>query len=458
MSIEPYDIVGVGIGPFNLGLAALAQSIPQFRACFCDRNPMFDWHPGMIIEGTTLQESFLADLVTPVDPCHPLSFLSYVKSAGRLYQFAIRDSHFVTRREYNEYCRWAVERLPSLRFATAVESVDYDASSRLYHVEVDSAEHGRQSLQARNVVVGVGTVPAMPTCLRGRRLVNVFHSADYLEHRASLLRRPSVTVLGSGQSAAEVFYDMLVNKDDATKLSWITRSERFFPMEYGKLTLEMASPDYIDHFHGLPEDARGSVLGRQDLLYKGINLELIDRIYDQLYDRSVGGAVDDVRIATNSEMSAIETDGDVVQMTFLQRELRESFEHQAHAVILATGYEYRTPACLAPLESRVRRESTGMPVIRRNYSIAGDVGNGLFVQNAELHSHGFTASDLSVGPYRNATILNSVLGREHFQLERKIAFQDFGLMRPWSSHDERRAYRRAKDHDAVLRSPFEVLR
>ena len=38
------------------------------------------------------------------------------------------------------------------------------------------------------------------------------------------------------------------------RLNWVTRSPRFFPLEYTKLTLEMTSPEYVDYFHALPED------------------------------------------------------------------------------------------------------------------------------------------------------------------------------------------------------------
>src|SRR5690606_14963929 len=92
MSHAEYDIIGVGIGPFNLGLAALGSTVPELRMRLFERNQAFEWHPGMLIEGTSLQVSFLADLVTTVDPCNPLSFLAYLKHTGRLYQFAIRDT------------------------------------------------------------------------------------------------------------------------------------------------------------------------------------------------------------------------------------------------------------------------------------------------------------------------------------------------------------------------------
>jgi hypothetical protein len=40
-----YDFIGVGIGPFNLGLACLAQPISELRGLFLEQKSEFNWHP-----------------------------------------------------------------------------------------------------------------------------------------------------------------------------------------------------------------------------------------------------------------------------------------------------------------------------------------------------------------------------------------------------------------------------
>ncbi|NEE32703.1 lysine N(6)-hydroxylase/L-ornithine N(5)-oxygenase family protein, partial [Streptomyces sp. SID7982] len=75
----------------------------------------------------------------------------------------------------------------------------------------------------------------------------------YLDGKAELQKKKSITLVGSGQSAAEIYYDLLSEIDTyGYRLNWVTRSPRFFPLEYTKLTLEMTSPEYIDYFHALP--------------------------------------------------------------------------------------------------------------------------------------------------------------------------------------------------------------
>ncbi|HVM02743.1 MAG TPA: SidA/IucD/PvdA family monooxygenase, partial [Acidimicrobiales bacterium] len=103
---RPYDVVGVGIGPFNLSLAALADGVPGLRTLFLERRPRFSWHPGLLLDGAALQVSFLADLVSLVDPTSRWSFLAYLRAHDRLLPFYLRERWRPSRREYDDYCRW----------------------------------------------------------------------------------------------------------------------------------------------------------------------------------------------------------------------------------------------------------------------------------------------------------------------------------------------------------------
>ncbi|MEW2001138.1 SidA/IucD/PvdA family monooxygenase, partial [Brevibacterium casei] len=163
-----HDIVGIGIGPFGLGLAALSDPLPDVDAVFLDRRPEFRWHPGMMIEGATVQVPFLADLVTMADPTSPFSFLQFLKDRGRFYPFYIRESFYPLRAEFDEYCRWVAAQLGSLRWNRAVTSVtDVDG---IYEITAEVTDTcGRivdiESYRARHVVLGVGTQPVLPDAL-----------------------------------------------------------------------------------------------------------------------------------------------------------------------------------------------------------------------------------------------------------------------------------------------------
>ena len=61
--------------------------------------------------------------------------------------------------------------------------------------------------------------------------------------------------------------------------------------------------------------------------------------------------------------------------------------------------------------------------MQRNYSI--DRHNAVFVQNAELHTHGFVTPDLGMACYRNSVLIREIAGREIYPIEQRIAFQTF---------------------------------
>ena len=113
-------------------------------------------------------------------------------------------------------------------------------------------------------------------------------------------------------------------------------------------------------------------------------------------------------------------------MVFYHGEQEQSFQHLADTVILATGYKYKIPSFLEPVKELVQWTEDGLYDVQHNYSIDKD-GKRIFVQNAELHTHGFNSADLGMGPYRNAIIINSILGYECYEVENDIAFQTFGV-------------------------------
>ncbi|EST39264.1 hypothetical protein N566_02935 [Streptomycetaceae bacterium MP113-05] len=422
---DTHDFIAIGLGPFNLGLACLTEPVAGLDGLFLESRPDFDWHPGMMLESATLQTPFMADLVTLADPTSPYSFLNYLKESGRLYAFYIRENFYPLRAEYNAYCRWAATKLQSVRFGHEVTRVEYDERASRYDVHV--VHEGRNfTFHTQRLVLGTGTPPYLPdTCrdLGG----DMLHNSGYLENKAALQRKDSITIVGSGQSAAEIYYDLLQDIDSCGyELNWVTRSPRFFPLEYTKLTLEMTSPEYADYFHSLPGETRDRLVASQKNLYKGINTELIDGIFDLLYQKNVQGPCP-TRLMTNTALSGASHDPEsgTYSLELRQEEQKRDFSLTTQGLVLATGYRYRVPDFLTPVHDRIAWDEHGRFDVRRDYSI--DVAGGeIYVQNAELHTHGFIAPDLGMAAYRNSSIIRGILGREHYRVERSIAFQEFG--------------------------------
>lgn len=437
---EILDLIGVGIGPFNLSLAALSDRIPGLRTAFFDRHHAFCWHPGLMIDGTTLQVPFLADLVSLVDPASPWSFLSYLRAAERLFPFYFSERSHIYRAEYEAYCRWVSGQLPQCHFGHQVESVSWDDERRAFAVDyTHEVEEGAETLNgrryARNVVLGIGTEPAVPAELRGLLAVGgdrVLHSADYLGHRDALLSRPSVTVVGSGQSGAEIFLDLLRARPVGREgLQWIARSPAFAPMEYSKLGLEQFTADYTRFFRQLPERIREQLLPRQWQLYKAISAETIAEIYDELYRRSTDGGWPDalLRPATRVRRGRARDGRIDLEIEHIQQGGGETLT--TDAVVLATGYTERpTDSLLKGIAPNLLRDHGGRPLVDAAYRLVLDdsVHGSLFVQNAERHTHGVGAPDLGLAAWRSAVILNTLTGREVYPLPARTAFTTFGFV------------------------------
>ncbi|UJA08395.1 lysine N(6)-hydroxylase/L-ornithine N(5)-oxygenase family protein [Streptomyces collinus] len=417
-----YDFVGIGLGPFNLGLACLTEPIAELDGVFLDSKPDFEWHAGMFLDGAHLQTPFMSDLVTLADPTSPYSFLNYLKEKGRLYPFYIRENFYPLRVEYDDYCRWAANRLGSVRFGTTVTEVHHEDG--LYAVRTGAGE----TFRARHLVLGTGTAPYVPPACRelGGDLI---HTSQYMHRKAELRAKRSITVVGSGQSAAEIYHELLAEIDvHGYELNWVTRSPRFFPLEYTKLTLEMTSPDYIDYFRALPEETRYRLEGQQKGLFKGINSELIDSIFDLLYQKGVesGDRPVPTRLLTNSTLTSASHEEGAYTLGFHQDEQDKDYEIRTEGLVLATGYRYEPPAFLAPIRDRLRFDGHGRFDVARNYAI--DVtGRGVFLQNAGVHTHSITSPDLGMGAYRNSYIIRELLGTEYYPVEKTVAFQEFSV-------------------------------
>ncbi|MFF7975426.1 SidA/IucD/PvdA family monooxygenase [Streptomyces sp. NPDC007905] len=437
---SPRDLVGIGIGPCNLSLAALAHPLAELDAVFYEQRPGFDWHPGLLIEGATIQVPFLADLVTLVDPTSPWSFLNYLRARERLFPFYFGERFHIQRAEYDAYCRWVSQHLPGLRFRHQVDAVRWNPERDVFEVDFTQldAEGEAEALgrtYTRNIVLGVGTVPYVPEPLKPlveAPGVPVVHAADYLDHRAAVLAAEHVTVVGSGQSGAEVFLDLLRHRPPGReKLHWIGRTEAFAPMEYSKLGLEHFTPDYARYFHALAEPVRDRLVAAQWQLHKGIDAGTLAAIHDELYRRTVDGGWPDavltpgVRVRTAGRIATTKVE---LHLEHLQQDSRCRLT--TGAVVLATGYRERPLDCiLAGLDPYLRRDSSARPRIDEEFRFVLDpsVTGSVYVQNAELHTHGVGAPDLGLAARRSATILNSLTGKEPYPLPTRTAFTTFGL-------------------------------
>ncbi|OIU66994.1 lysine N(6)-hydroxylase/L-ornithine N(5)-oxygenase family protein [Rossellomorea aquimaris] len=431
---EIHDVIGIGIGPFNLGLAALLDEVGDMKALFLEKKTEFNWHPGMLIDGTTLQVPFFADLVSMADVRSKYTFLNYLQAHNRLYHFYFLEKFHIPRKEYNHYCRWVSDQLPQCRFGMEVERVVpavLDDGGNGYEVSVwNDAARTEERFVTRHLVMGIGSVPSVPEHFREHLGSSVFHTSEYLEKKEICKEARSVTVIGSGQSAAEVFLDVAKEQENhGFTLDWFTRSKGFFPMEYSKLGLEYFSPDYTDFFYSLPQEKKDALLKDQDLLYKGISADTIAEIYDYLYERSIGSEYPRISLQAMTEITGLEASGRGYSLRGYHQVKEETFTQESDVVIFGTGYKTAVPSFLSGMKDDLVYDVAGRFKFTKDYRLETFIGEGgsIFVQNGEMHTHGVGAPDLGLGAHRNAVIINQLAGREVYPVQTKNVFQTFGV-------------------------------
>ncbi|MDK1474143.1 SidA/IucD/PvdA family monooxygenase [Streptomyces sp. 549] len=465
-SEAPLDVAAVGIGPFNLSLAALAQPLAGLRLAAFDQRTDFRWHPGLLIDGTTLQVPFLADLVSLADPTSRFSYLNYLRLHERLFPFYLAERLHTPRAEFDAYCRWVSAELAAddgsstgLHFGHQVDAVRWNLERAVFEIDFTRLDQDGEAdalgrAYARNLSLGIGTAPQVPEPLRPlveAPAVPVIHSADYLDHRERLLAAEHVTVVGSGQSGAEVFLDLLTHRPAGQeRLHWLTRSPAFAPMEYSKLGLEHFTPDYERYFHALPEQTRNTLLPRQNQLYKAIDSGTIDDIHRELHRRTLGGGwpsavlTPGVTVRTAGRIGTTQIE---LHLQHVEQDERDRLT--THAVVLATGYRERSlDRILAALDPYMRRDAAERPRVDAQHRLVLDpaVTGDVFVHNAQTHTHGVGTPDLGLAAHRSASVLNTLTGAEPYPLPRRTAFTRFGLRRP------------AADAETALRAGQSALR
>ncbi|MPY45922.1 lysine 6-monooxygenase [Streptomyces phyllanthi] len=290
----------------------------------------------------------------------------------------------------------------------------------------------------RNVVLGVGTTPHVPEPLRplvDAPTVPVIHAADYLDERHRITTASHVTVIGAGQSGAEIFLDLLRTRPSGReRIHWLARTEAFAPMEYSKLGLEHFTPDYTRYFHALTEPTRDRLVAAQWQLHKGVAATTLAAIHEELYRRTLHGGWPDAVLTPGvlvRTAGRLATSGIELHLEHLQQGIRSRLV--TDAVVLATGFRERPlDHMLAGLDPHMCRDGSERPCVDDRFRLVLDpsvtnTGCHVYVQNAALHAHGVGTPDLGLAAWRSATILNSVTGKDTYPLPDRTAFTTFGL-------------------------------
>ncbi|HEV2755934.1 MAG TPA: SidA/IucD/PvdA family monooxygenase, partial [Actinomycetota bacterium] len=385
-------IVGIGLGPANLSLAALIEGsvagAPLRDSClFLETDRNFNWHNGQLFPGSRMQNSFVRDLVSLVDPTNRLSFLSFLKSHGRLLQFLNSGLFFPTREEFVQYFEWVASEVPTIRFGTAVTSVSFDEEGSFFEVLYE--RDGRQErAHCKNVVVGTGLEPAGPP-FKGVPGEQCCHVSEFLIQRPSLSGK-SVAIIGAAQSAAELL-DYILGLDRLPdEITWVTRGSNFRQLDTGNFSREFYTPGYGTRFYAISEEAKRQILIREGGAEHGISPGLLESLYQRLYLlRHVVNEGPRIRLVPGTEVREVDARSDLVRLDCYSWVRGTRLTLTADHTVLCTGFRLPRLEILRPLEKFGLR-TTPPHEVSENYSLKwdGPQNRRVFVQSLGRKSHG----------------------------------------------------------------------
>ncbi|KAK4046044.1 hypothetical protein OIV83_006415 [Microbotryomycetes sp. JL201] len=372
---DVYDIVGVGFGPAALALAialvepdaatsakaysqlgGLQQALEQLplsptasssthagasadgrasaaatpctrplRACFIEKHDRFRWHPGMMLDGSVMQISFLKDLATLRNPQSAYTFLCYLASfsPSRLVSFISRETFTPTRREFSDYLAWAARKVEQDLLSQggeigygeqvlAVEGVFNGANADVRLLKVTSRFLATGEIRerfTRNIVMSTGGAPRIPSQLKTADLARtgrIVHTSAFLEavprlfgalcHQLPSERPFRVAVIGAGQSAAETFLaarNELANKLPIDPLhrpevQLFIRGATLLPADDSASTNEVFDPGMSQAVYDLTPEGRTKMLeAAKATNYSVANPNTLANIYETLYAQQV---------------------------------------------------------------------------------------------------------------------------------------------------------------------------
>lgn len=413
------DLVGVGFGPSNLGLAVAIREHNEdpavtrpITAEFVEVKSEFGWHTGMLIPGATMQISFLKDLVTQRNPQSEFTFLAYLTERGRLTEFINYKTFFPTRLEFHDYLAWAAAKVDAaVRYGSEVTAIrEVDGA---FEVEISGAHSGR--LLARNVVIAGGLSPQLPAGVA--RSARQVHNHEFLH---DLKRLPSrkhdrYVVVGAGQSAAEVAA-YLHDSSPTVEVHGVFAKYGYSPADDSPFANRVFDPDAVDDFYGADPGVRRQLINyHRSTNYSAVDLPLIEDLYAREYAERVAG---NRRLFLRGASSLFETseDQDGVRVDILHHPTGAIEQIDCDAVIYATGF---LPASLrgilGDLCDDIVVDEGGRHVVSRDYRLetTRPTAGGLFIQGNTEHSHGLTSSLLSNIAVRSSEILQSIDAELH---------------------------------------------
>lgn len=428
MTMREVELLAVGAGPSNLGLAvALEELAPDLAesSLLIDRHPTIEWQQGMLLPWATSQVSFLKDLVTLRNPRSKFSFLNHLHATGRLDKFINMASFTPYRVEIAEYLKWVSSSLTKVRQELGCECVAIgprrDEQGTLTGWLATLADG--TSVSSRYLVIATGRDANIPPVFAGLPGGRIIHSTQYRPSVAGLSKEIPyrVAVVGSSQSAAEMFRALRDDLPDSD-VAWLMRSIGLTADESSKFTNELYYPSFVDEFFDYPRESREQML--QEMYktnYSCITPAMLENTYADLYlDRL--SQRNDRRLITMVDITAAREVADEIVLDLTDRRTGAVTELHRDLVFLGTGFAWETPRLVRGLADAVGLDR--IEVTRQYQMVLGEPSDAAcYLQGINEATHGIADSLLSVLANRAEDITRDIIAHRAGLADADVAGQ-----------------------------------
>jgi L-ornithine N5-oxygenase len=339
-----FDVVVAGFGPAALAFAIAIQDsldnpgvsginfenkIP--KVAFLEKKSRFSWHSGMLVDGAKMQISFIKDLATLRNPRSRFTFLHYLFEKNRLVQFSNLSTFLPSRLEFEDYQRWCAGHFKNVahygqevvEILPEANSPDNKTTSHFIVRSQNVVTKEISVLRTRHVIVAIGGKPRLPSPFQSLQYSAINHSSGKQErpliihssqytHTLPLIPSirhlmPStstqpprmvrrIAIIGSGQSAGEIFLDLASRFPDnsgsvynaSTELHLLFRGDFLKPADDSPFVNQVFEPGRISGFFESKEKERKEQIRQLgNTNYGVIREELLTRMYELLYEQKV---------------------------------------------------------------------------------------------------------------------------------------------------------------------------
>jgi L-ornithine N5-oxygenase len=412
-----YQLVGIGFGPSNIALAiALEELVGRSglvrKAIFLEKQQRSVWHAGMLLPATTLQVSFLKDLVALRNPTSRYTFINFLRQAGRLDEFVNLKTPFPHRIDFAQYIEWAAEQFRELtRRGEAVARVVPVADDRGAIVRLNVVLESGASFLTKRIALATGGRPEVADVFRNLPGKRVFHSSEYLQKIPATpeIAGKAVAVVGAGQSAAEILCHLA---GQSVRPVSILRSFAFRAADDSHFVNEAFFPRNMDYAYRLDGRQRDEfVTSLRPTNYGVADRDLIETLYGMMYEARIRGE-DLIRFLPHTVVERARIVDDRVELTTRHLGSDERACLTFDYVILATGYRrLPLPDCLELLRPYMLTDADGRPRVGRDFLLECDDAfqPAVYLLGFAEHTHGISDTLLSLAAHRAETVARSLV-------------------------------------------------